>query len=1365
MDQLGALNDKVADLEKQIAYEANVFTKRYLKYEKDKLENQIKRITDNDAISAQYAVREKKYRDTTKNLNPAVDIVLRVNINGKEQKPVKDTVFRFNKNGGIEQSTLKHSSDTTLEQTKTDVYTTAARLEKAKTNLLQLQLDTTKSEEQKVREAMQAQSSQLFLQKKLEGLEKNLKTSRRTFSPLFYVPLAKLTPRNSTARSFAEDYMGSGRSITNVEDNLTILFELLFKNRKEITFEGKSYYFVSYKWEKSEFPPYGYQTGRGKIEVRALLKKPTSLKWLLPDFVLRVAKPSVGTIVATATGPLGATATAPLGATATAPSSATATSPSIGVANAAMEEDGVTKTDAKFLEEILEQENIIEAVYNAVRGMAGGGIWEDVTNTVSNAVSFIPDYLSTKANKKMALAATVTKYDVTKGWFQNIDANPSLVKAAHEYKSAFSSTSSIELNNHTTFRIPAALFPTRKVMYAAYMYEYLAYRFSIYHAWFKPDVWSFYSAIPYFISAKKNTTLLRDLMPYAPTLEIRNATVKLVELWNDRERKEEVDQARKQHKTQMMYLKRFQVDLVRRLDLFRAAFNYTMLQIVLKELSKCSAKGRITECITNSQRLLLAGYKGSNYDPTFKQNYDETPTPLSNCDTATTVEIPLLWNSFPDVQVNGVAKPAGTTLTLTKAELRDVTEADYGENFLDATNEIERRINEFKGNNQVKLAVAVQHMLPETVRCLERKAKELQIKKNEKMIAEIHKEWVNQTKVVQTEHASVRAHVEAKQSCFFKIGELTPDEIVACSQNLSETYAKVNTATQKFLMMVRSPHDSAAVNFWAETYADFYSELDVLHKKYKEAFTKYSQVFDKMTQVLESLRISTSSYERVIAQMDYLGEAYEYLTQVTLPMEEVPIYIRPKNSIYDYDKIISNLATLCDILEHKVFRGVVSSSYFPLEPLMYDKDDAGNQSIYFEVVKSYVSDNPVKQAALLNSKPFRLLKERLKEEVDATADAAADATAADAATSGAATSGAAPPTKQELSDSVQTRSLFSRAYAKLDPAYVLYHSKIESIDGTHMLSLFQRAIEHLRNGNFSAAINALYLCLVVPTDVLKNNNGLYSDAIELLGMLLKLTGHNSVLLSTLPPTPSDLGRNQVLIRFLGTTDDSNVSNLIHQEFGGYQTEKKTLAKYIAAKFKDLDSSDRTIHHTSTVNYVCYQFYRGKMSTRDALNYPMMKAVDYAKILRFFPENHVGREIIANIRDAMAHADVQDTYRYVAEHFVIPYQLKKRKVLDEIRLSSESKRLKRDIKGRMEVLGNCMHDLKYVEEGVEAARLEREDKWPKKGAGSTFMRTTEYPYVNGHYTVRVNLNVTLSDKDPTDLSKLSCEAKYLMASKL
>jgi hypothetical protein len=71
----------------------------------------------------------------------------------------------------------------------------------------------------------------------------------------------------------------------------------------------------------------------------------------------------------------------------------------------------------------------------------------------------------------------------------------------------------------------------------------------------------------------------------------------------------------------------------------------------------------------------------------------------------------------------------------------------------------------------------------------------------------------------------------------------------------------------------------------------------------------------------------------------------------------------------------------------------------------------------------------------------------------------------------------------------------------------------------------------------------------------------------------------------------------------------------------------------------------------------------------------------------------------------------------------------------------------------------------VEEMVEAARLEREDKWPKKGAGSTFMRTTDYPYVNGHYTVRVNLNVTLSDKDPTDLSKLSCETKYLMASKL
>jgi hypothetical protein len=239
----------------------------------------------------------------------------------------------------------------------------------------------------------------------------------------------------------------------------------------------------------------------------------------------------------------------------------------------------------------------------------------------------------------------------------------------------------------------------------------------------------------------------------------------------------------------------------------------------------------------------------------------------------------------------------------------------------------------------------------------------------------------------------------------------------------------------------------------------------------------------------------------------------------------------------------------------------------------------------------------------------------------------------------------------------------------------------------------------------------------------------------------------------------------LLIRFLGTTNDSNVPNLIHQEFGGYQTEKKTLAKYIAAKFKDVDKSDRAMHHASEVNYVCYQLYRGKMPTHTALKYPMMKKDDYAKILRFFPENHVGREIVANIRDAMVHADVQQTYAYIAEFFIIPYQLKKRKVLDDIRLSSESKRLKRDIKGRLEVLGDGMRDLKYVEELVEAARLEREDKWPKKGAGSTFMRTTDYPYVNGHYTVRVNLKVSLSDKDPKDLSKLSCEAKYLMARNL
>jgi hypothetical protein len=510
---LGELEEKVADLEAKLKYEANPYTTYYLKIEKEKFEKQIQRIKDNYAVAVQYSARDKKYKDSTKNLNPAVDIVLHVNINGKEQKPVKGTVFRFNKNGGIEASVLKQSDDKALEQMKTEVYTTSARLEDAKNKLMMLQLDSTKNEDQRVREALQAQSSQLFLQNKLNTLEKNLKLLRRSFTPLFYVPLAKLTPRKSIARAFAEDYMGSGRSITNVEDNLTLLFELIFKNQKELTFEGKSYYFVSYSWEKKEFPPYGYQTGRGKIEVRALLKKPTSLKWLLPDFVLPVAgsTPKYGPTGSSATGPsasgtgptalgpsasgtgptaLGASAsgtgptalgpsasgTGPTalgpsasgtGPTALGPSasgtgptalgpSASGTGPTASgpkpasAARAAMEKDGVVKTDADFLTEILEQENIIEDVFNAV--MRGGGLWEDLTN----AVSTFTDYTSTAVNKTRAAGVYVGNYyKDSKGWFNEINPNESLQKAAHSYKSVFNSTASIELNNHTVFRVPA----------------------------------------------------------------------------------------------------------------------------------------------------------------------------------------------------------------------------------------------------------------------------------------------------------------------------------------------------------------------------------------------------------------------------------------------------------------------------------------------------------------------------------------------------------------------------------------------------------------------------------------------------------------------------------------------------------------------------------------------------------------------------------------------------------------------------------------------------------------------------------------------------------------------------------------------
>lgn len=939
-----------------------------------------------------------------------------------------------------------------------------------------------------------------------------------------------------------------------------------------------------------------------------------------------------------------------------------------------------------LLQMIKEEEENIEKIFT---NMLGGGIVGDITHAVVEDFKTSSDLLMTAANRAQAFGSEVwanAKFQMPNLINAEIlEPNEALHHALESYDG------NIDLNSHSILRFPAFLYPTREHLYKPYIYQYLAYRFTIYHEWFRDDVWSFYSSVPFFISEKKNSILLRDLVPYAPTAEIRESTVRLVRLWNQYEIEEDFKLAESKYKTQMMYLERLRLDLLRRLDLFRSAFNYLVLKVLLAEVRRCPHRDKVETCMTKAQELVFSDFSKSNY-PLHTEVKGEQED-VEGCSDPTIVAIPMIWDTA--TKANGLIRPHAD-FTIDNSKIEDIDDTALQENFEEGVEKLEQAINAYKKHNEIKTALTLNHVLPDICQCLFRKIKQMQRVRVHEQMEEIREEWMTQATYVETTHEEIQSHI--KGVCYTVLKQ-TGDENSECTTNLIELQEQVELFLTQVLENVSSPNESTIASFWKETYPPFYSDLEQLHEKYVSFFGNYQKIFAEMVSTLVSINDSKPSYDRAVAQLDYIADAYNSFADISVSLDMVPLEPRPETNIVNYKSVVSNLATLCDILEDKIFRGYVSSNTFPLRPIDYQGEE-DLQSYYLKTVEMYT------------------------------------------------------PSNGELA---KDRQLFLDAFTGLDPEYVLHHSHSNNLVLTQAHDLFEKAKIYCSEGKFLKGIHTSYLIMMFPLSVLNMDRLMYTENKHLLEAMLHLTGHKTTLISELPWPPTEYSRNQVLIRFHGTTDDKNIPNLVKQELGDYNNAHYHFARFIASKFKYVGKGDMDVYTRALVNYLCLQFYTEGMPTRKVLKYPKLGKKEYAKILHFFPEKHVGRFILSNIRDALLDDHIEQTCEFVAE-FLVKYQVYKRKALDQLYQPTNSKKLKRDL---LDTVGNInvgLRTLKYTEMIVESAKYEREDKWPKKGAGSTFFRMVEKPYVDGNYTINVKVDLVLSQHDPNNISAMNCDEK-------
>ena len=113
-----------------------------------------------------------------------------------------------------------------------------------------------------------------------------LSEATRPFKPQFYVTLSELSSLANFTQ-FTQTYTGNARSANRVEKNMALLLKLIF-SRKEIEFNNQPMQIAEYRWWKSYFPPFGYQTGRGYVPIRTVSADTLQFTFT-PEDIARIA--------------------------------------------------------------------------------------------------------------------------------------------------------------------------------------------------------------------------------------------------------------------------------------------------------------------------------------------------------------------------------------------------------------------------------------------------------------------------------------------------------------------------------------------------------------------------------------------------------------------------------------------------------------------------------------------------------------------------------------------------------------------------------------------------------------------------------------------------------------------------------------------------------------------------------------------------------------------------------------------------------------------------------------------------------------------------------------------------------------------
>jgi hypothetical protein len=492
----------------------------------------------------------------------------------------------------------------------------------------------------------------------------------------------------------------------------------------------------------------------------------------------------------------------------------------------------------------------------------------------------------------------------------------------------------ISLNNHSNYLVyPDLYYSTLNATdrYRKFVYEYLAYRCSIYHSFFKNDVWTIYSQVPYFVNSQKNSELAERLLLYAPTKEIKTRVRELFKLWTGIDAKSYHRMTQIQYYTQLAYLNRMCFQIKHRLEFMQLALNCIMIQVILKEAIRCSKlphkKDTSIQCLSEVAKATLSKF----LKPTATIPSVSFASSFGCSDRADQTEENGLMQQIEErgYKINGTTADA---TPIENIRIHDVE--DYGkevEEWVDV-------LNEYKSRDHVRRYVSLNHQLPPTLECVFTHIQKLQLAMYAAEIQKLSATWTAERE--QTAEICDGLSSLLKTGCVRAVLKLLQN--TSCADSVESIYSDFKKYAAIFLKKADVTDDAPQFHMVDEKYDAWYAPLNELQAMQKKTMDKYTQCVRDLRVRLQEIQADDSVYGRCVNQLDYAVEAFEKIKKVNPVHTAIRSIPEHCVQITDYAKINRYLNILFDLMENKVLRGFVWGADFKYTPSCADPEAQHN---------------------------------------------------------------------------------------------------------------------------------------------------------------------------------------------------------------------------------------------------------------------------------------------------------------------------------------------------------------------------------------------------------------------------------------